>query len=314
GGLDSILAAKVLMDQGIEVTGLSFKTPFFGPKDAIKSAKKIEIPLIIKDITLEHLEIVKNPKYGFGANMNPCIDCHALMIREAGKMMEEEGYNFIFTGEVLNERPMSQTKKSLMLVARLSGYSDYLLRPLSAKLLPETRPERDGLVDRGKLLDIQGRSRKKQLELIKQYRIKEYPIPAGGCLLTDLNFSRRLKEVFAHNRDCSIRDLELLKVGRHFRIHGQKVIVGRNQKENQKLTEMVQENDVLLSAEHIPGPIGLICEGGSKGLIKKVAGLCARYSDAKNDDRLPVIYKIGTNYEEISPQSVSEDEINSLRI
>jgi len=314
GGLDSILAVKVLADQGIEVTGLSFQTPFFSPKNAVKAAKKLELTLIIKDITQEHLEIVKSPKYGYGANMNPCIDCHALMVREAAKMMTERGYDFIFTGEVLNQRPMSQTKKSLMLVARLSGYPDFLLRPMSAKLLPETRPEMEGLVDREKLMNIQGRSRKKQLELTRKYGLKEFPGPAGGCLLTDPIFSKRLKEVFIHNQECSIREIELLKIGRHFRISGKKVIIGRNEKENQILKNTAKECDTVLSAEHIPGPIGLICQGGSEELIRKVAGICVRYSDKKNDSNVPVICKISPKNEEISPQLISEDEISSLKI
>lgn len=315
GGLDSILAVRFLLDQGIEITGLSFQTPFFGPKYAIRAAKELGIKLVIKDITQEHLRIVKNPAYGYGANMNPCIDCHALMIREAGKMMEEEGYDFIFTGEVLNERPMSQTKKSLMLVGRLSGYSEYLLRPLSAKLLPETKPEKEGLVDRNKLLDLQGRSRKRQLELAKNYGLKEFPSPAGGCLLTDPFFSKRLKEVFVYNKECSIRDIELLKIGRHFRIGEKKVIIGRNQKENQILKNLAKKSDILLSAEHIPGPVGLICEGGSQELVEKVAGICVRYSDAKiGGNILPIIYKIGSSDEEIRPQPVNKDEIDSLRI
>ena len=151
GGLDSILAAKVLMEQGIEVTGITFQTPFFGPQQAAEAAREIGIPLIVKDFTNRHLEMLKDPPSGYGANMNPCIDCHALMLNEAGKIMELEGYDFIFTGEVLNERPMSQNRNSLTRVAKRSGYKPYVLRPLSAKLLEETAPEREGLVDRGKV-------------------------------------------------------------------------------------------------------------------------------------------------------------------
>jgi len=246
--------------------------------------------------------------------MNPCIDCHALMIREAGKKMEEEGYAFVFTGEVLNERPMSQTKRSLLRVAKLSGYGDYLLRPLSAKLLPETKPERDGLVDRERLLDIEGRSRKKQLALARKYGLKEFPTPAGGCLLTDPNFSKRLRELFRHTKKYSIRDIELLKVGRHFRLSGIKMIVGRNEQENQVLKEMATESDIVLSAEHVPGPIGLICGGCSDELVEIVAGICIRHSDKKNDIAVPAMYILSSDHKEVSPRPVSAGAIESWRI
>ncbi|MFH0813431.1 MAG: tRNA 4-thiouridine(8) synthase ThiI [Pseudomonadota bacterium] len=314
GGLDSLLAAKILLDQGVCVTGLSFKSPFFGLKKALAAAQELGIPLIVKDITQEHLKIVKNPRYGYGANMNPCIDCHALMIREAGKLMEEKGYDFIFTGEVLNQRPMSQTRSSLRLVAKFSGYADFLLRPLSARLLPETKPEKLALVDRERLLDIQGRSRKNQLALAREYGLREYSNPAGGCLLTDPNFSRRLKELFDHNPDCSISSIELLKIGRHFRINGEKVVIGRNKEENDLLKKMRGEKDIVLSAEHIPGPVALISGGGPEALIKKVAGMCARYSDAKDLNTQPIIYKINDPPEEISPPLITESDLTSWRI
>ena len=314
GGLDSILATKVLLDQGIEVTGISFKSPFFGSEQAIKAAKEIRIPLIVEDITQKLLIIIKNPKHGYGANMNPCIDCHALMIQEAGKIMEEKGFDFIFTGEVYHQRPMSQTKQSLMLVAKLSGYKNFLLRPLSAKYLPETKPEKEGLVAREKLLDIEGRSRRKQFELAKQYGLKAYSSPSGGCLLTDPNFSKRLKELFAYDKNCSVKDLELLKVGRHFRICKKKVVVGRDEKENQILKNTAENNDILLSAEHVPGPVTIICGGGSDYLIEKAAGICARYSDAKNNLIPPVIYKMDGSLETVIPQSIRKGEIDSLRI
>jgi len=314
GGLDSILAVKVIQEQGIEVIGIVFETPFFSAQNAIKTAEELGIKLIVKDITKEHLEMLKNPKYGFGANMNPCIDCHALMVREAGKIMEDEEYHFIFTGEVVNERPMSQNKKALKLVANLSGYQDFLLRPLSAKLLPETKAEKYGLIDRRRLLNIQGRSRKFQLHLVKKYGIKEFPTPGGGCLLTDPIFSKKLKELFENTEDYSIRDIELLKLGRHFRIQGKKVIIGRNKEENQKLKEMAIGKDVVLSAEHVPGPIALICDSVSKRIIKKAAGICARFSDAKNEKKLPVIYRLGKKNEEITPEAITQEKMDALRI
>jgi tRNA U34 2-thiouridine synthase MnmA/TrmU len=314
GGLDSLLAARLVLDQGILVTGLAFKSPFFGPKSAIAAAKALGIELVVKDITPEHLTIVKNPKHGYGANMNPCIDCHAFMIREAGKLMQEKGYDFIFTGEVLNQRPMSQTKRSLMTVAKLSGFQDFLVRPLSAKLLSPTKPEIAAMVDREKLLNLNGRSRKPQLALAIRYGFREYSSPAGGCLLTDPIFSGRLKELFHHDSDCSVTAIELLKIGRHFRIDGKKVIVGRDEHENEMLKRMRQEKDILLSAEHIPGPIVLVCEGGSEDLIEKAAGLGWRYSDLKYEGKPPIIYKCAPHYEIISPHPVRESDLIAWRI
>jgi len=309
-----MVAVKVLMDQGIEVTGLSFQTPFFSPYNAIKAAHELGIGLVVEDITQEHLKIVENPPSGYGANMNPCIDCHGLMIKKAGKKMEEKGYDFVFTGEVLNERPMSQTKRSLLRVAKLSGYADYLLRPLSAKLLPETKPERDGLVDRARLLDIKGRSRKRQLALAHKYGLREFPTPAGGCLLTDPNFSKRLKELFAHSKGYSLKDIKLLKVGRHFRLNGIKVIVGRNEQENGILKEMATERDIVLSAEHVPGPVGLICGGCSDELIEIVAGICIRHSDKKNACPVPALNILGSDRNEVMPRAVSAAAIDGWRI
>jgi len=314
GGLDSILAVKVIREQGIEVIGIAFETPFFSAQNAIKTAEELGIQLIVKDISQEHLAMLKNPKYGYGANMNPCIDCHALMVREAGKIMADEEYHFIFSGEVLNERPMSQTKKSLKIVSNLSGYPDFLVRPLSAKLLPETKAEQYGLVDRKRLLDIQGRSRKRQLNMANRYGLKDFPAPSGGCLLTDPIFSKKLKELFENTKDYSLRDIELLKLGRHFRIQEKKLIVGRNKEENQKLKEMATGKDLVLSAEHVPGPIALLCGGGPKRVIKKAAGICARFSDAKNEKKLPVIYRLGEKNEEIVPEAITQKKIDALKI
>jgi tRNA U34 2-thiouridine synthase MnmA/TrmU len=246
--------------------------------------------------------------------MNPCIDCHALMIKEAGKKMVEEGYDFVFTGEVFNERPMSQTKRSLLRVAKLSGYGDFLLRPLSAKLLPETTPEREGLVDRERLLNIEGRSRKRQLALARKYGLKEFPTPAGGCLLTDPNFSRRLKELFTRGKEYSLRDIDLLKVGRHFRLSGIKVVVGRNEQENQLLKSLATESDIVLSAEHVTGPIGLICGNCSNELIELAAGICVRHSDKRNDSDVPALHIISPDHKEIRPRPVSAEALESWRI
>jgi tRNA U34 2-thiouridine synthase MnmA/TrmU len=286
GGLDSILAVCVLREQDIHIEAVAFITPFFGPEKARKAAAMLTIPLHVIDVTEAHLEMLRHPKHGYGSAMNPCIDCHALMFQEAGKLMREWNADFLFSGEVLGERPMSQNKNSLKTVARDSGFEEYILRPLSAKLLPVTKPEREGKVDRERLLDIRGRSRKPQMELARKYGITEFPEPAGGCRLTEPNFSKRLKDLMQHHKNFSVRDIELLKVGRHLWLSEQvKCIVGRNEAENIKIEELRRPEDILIAPEEIPGPAVLIPgqEGGSflsREQLMLAASICARYSDA----------------------------------
>ncbi|MDD5557152.1 MAG: asparagine synthase-related protein [bacterium] len=281
GGLDSILAVCVLREQGIETTAISFESPFFGAGNARRAAARLGIPLLVRDITAEHLEMMKAPRYGFGANMNPCIDCHILMVRIAGGIMREEGYDFVFTGEVLNERPMSQNRQALRVVEKRSGCEGLLLRPLSAALLDETVPEREGKVDRSRLLGLHGRSRKPQMALAAEYGVEEYPSPAGGCLLTDPGFSRRLRDLRDREGLGDVRAIDLLKVGRHFRLgSGRKIVVGRKEAENRRLREMAREGDVLLTPRGFPGPTVLVCGGGGEDEILEAARACARYGDA----------------------------------
>lgn len=284
GGLDSSLAFKVIEEQGIEVLGITFETPFFSAAKARSAARMIGLPLTVLNITEEHLQMLHAPRYGYGKNMNPCIDCHTLMLRIAGRRMEEEGADFLFTGEVLGQRPMSQGKQSLSVVAKNAGYPDRILRPLSAQLLPETAPEREGKVDRGRLLDIQGRGRKQQMELAVHYGITSYPAPAGGCLLTDPIFTKRLRDLFGRHPDHTIRDIELLKVGRHFRLNETtKAIVGRNAMDNDTIERLTAPGDALIRIAQIPGPTVLVPGGGDAETRLLAARLCARYSDAPRD-------------------------------
>ncbi|HOO90034.1 MAG TPA: tRNA 4-thiouridine(8) synthase ThiI, partial [Syntrophales bacterium] len=204
GGLDSILAVKVVQEQGIEVQGVAFETPFFSAHRAVEACRNINLPLSVVDFTQDHLAMLKAPRYGYGKNMNPCIDCHILMLKKAGEMMEAQGADFVFTGEVMGQRPMSQGKQSLHVVAKRSGYQDYIVRPLSARLLPETKPEIEGKIDRLKLLDIQGRGRKRQMEMAVRYNIDHYATPAGGCLLTEPGFAKRLRDLFDHDSNPKI--------------------------------------------------------------------------------------------------------------
>ncbi|MCL6472803.1 MAG: tRNA 4-thiouridine(8) synthase ThiI [Firmicutes bacterium] len=296
GGLDSILAAKVLQEQGIEVEAVTFITPFFGSARAEKAAVMLGIPIHIIDITEEHLQMLKSPKHGYGRFMNPCIDCHALMIKRAGELMREIGADFIATGEVLGERPKSQNRNALRVVERESGLEGYLLRPLSAKFLDETIPEREGLVDRSKLLAIRGRSRKPQMELAKKYGIDEYPSPAGGCILTDPMYSTRLRNLYKVEAEPSPKDVNLIKIGRIFLSSEDAVIVvARNEQENNRLIELAEPGDLIFEVENFPGPLTIILQDRfGDNTIFEAAALTARYSKAKSAKEVDVAsFKFG---------------------
>ncbi|NPV89339.1 MAG: tRNA 4-thiouridine(8) synthase ThiI [Firmicutes bacterium] len=294
GGLDSQLAVKVIQDQGIEVHGVNFVSPFFGGSDSVvQAARQLGIGLHTIDFSEEYLALLKNPRYGFGKNLNPCIDCHGFMLNLAGKYMEQIGADFIITGEVLKQRPMSQNKDALGIVERLSGYPGLILRPLSAKLLPPTEPEIRGLVDRERLLDISGRSRRAQIELTERYGITDYPSPAGGCLLTVPSFAERLRHLFIRRPEPSRRELERLKVGRHFfGPGGFYLITGRRHDENEVLQSSLQPGEVLLKAAAHPGPVSLLSKtDGSPitpGDLSIAASLTARYSDGRELDSVEI--------------------------
>lgn len=312
GGLDSILASKMMLEQGIGVEAVTFKTPFFGTQKAEMTSKAIGLPLTVIDITDPFLSMLKAPRYGYGKNMNPCIDCHTLMLKTAGARMESTGADFIFTGEVLGQRPMSQTKQSLKMVAKNSGYSDVILRPLSAQLLPETKPEREGKVDRSRLLVIQGRGRKIQMEMARNYGIVDYPPPAGGCLLTDPNYSRRLRDLFNHQPNFRLRDIELLKFGRHFRIKNiGKVIVGRNQSDNQAIQSFFEENDALIHMADKAGPTTLV-PGGNQQILPVAASLCILYSGGSPDKPHHVVCRYGSRNYSFTAEAISRLDAEKL--
>ena len=285
GGLDSILSALVLKEQGIDVAWINFETPFFSSDKARSAAQMTGIPLTVKNITPVYLDMLKDPNCGYGSNMNPCLDCHALMFRTACQLMEEEDFDFLFSGEVVGQRPMSQTKPSLRYVEKHSGCDGYILRPLSAKLLPPTKPEELGLVDRERLLDISGRGRKRQIALAETFGVTDYPAPAGGCLLTDPGFSKRLKDLFDHQKHYDVRDIELLKHGRHFRLdNNHKVIVGRTKTDNQRILELSNaDKDVTLRMANIPSPTVLIPSGAPEDIVRRAAAICVAYSKTNNN-------------------------------
>jgi tRNA U34 2-thiouridine synthase MnmA/TrmU len=292
GGLDSTLAVKLVLEQGIEVFAVNFVTPFCtctrkGCKlEAKRVSDEFGVNLKVESIGEEYIVILKNPKHGYGKNMNPCIDCRILMFTKAKDYMEEIGASFVFTGEVLGERPMSQRLRAMRLIETESGLEGKILRPLSAGLLKPTIPEMEGIVDRKRLLSIQGRSRKPQIALAKELGIVDYPCPAGGCKLTDPNYANRLREAFEHGEE-SLKDISLLKYGRHFRLQdGAKVIVGRDENENAMLCSLKGTDDILLEVQGYPGPITLLKGNRRPESLLLAASICARYSDGEGKLRV----------------------------
>lgn len=290
GGLDSMLAAATLRALGLDVSLVCFVSPFFGAARARESAAHLGLPLREVDFTDKYLPLIYAPPHGWGRGHNPCIDCHILMLREAGAIMRAAGFDFLFTGEVLGQRPMSQNRGSLNLIARESGFPDLLLRPLSAKSLKSTIPEVRGWVDRERLLNLSGRGRKRQMALAEAYGITRYPAPAGGCLLTDPGYAARLKELLRYVPEPSRRDLELLKYGRHFRLPGgAKAVVGRTQRDNEAIEALRSSGNFLLQVDHYPGPLVLGCGVEAGDDLEMAAGLAAAYSDAPQGAPVTVI-------------------------
>ncbi|MBI5523917.1 MAG: tRNA 4-thiouridine(8) synthase ThiI [Desulfarculus sp.] len=282
GGLDSILACLVLRRAGVEVAAVSFSSPFFGAGKARAAASAHGIPLTVLEVGPEHLEqVVKRPRYGYGSNMNPCLDCHAYMFRQAGRLMEEQGHDFLFSGEVLGQRPMSQNKQALATVAKFSGFGPRILRPLSALVMEPTAMEQAGLVERERLLGLSGRGRKPQMDLARDLGVRDYPAPAGGCLLTEPGFSRRLKDLLAHDPGAGVEMVELLKHGRHLRLSpAAKLIVGRNQAENQALEAILPATALSLVAQGVAGPLGLYFGPTEGEDLELAAALVAGYGQA----------------------------------
>ena len=285
-----MLSVLHMSELGYKVLPIFFKSLFFGPENAKKAAEQIGFELIVHDISQKHLEMLKNPRYGFGKNMNPCIDCHGLMFREAAQLMEQYKIDFIISGEVLGQRPMSQRQDALNAVGKLSQVKDLLIRPLSQKLLTDTLPIREGWVKKEDMLDIQGRGRYRQIEMAKKYGITFYQNPGGGCLLTDAGYSRRLRDLMDHNM-LEIKFIEFLKIGRHFRINDNlKIIVGRNEKDNDALINLAKD-EIVLQAKDFPGPSGILNSmiQPAEEEIKVAASLLLRYCN-KAPETAIVIY------------------------
>ncbi len=283
GGLDSVLAVKILQEQGIRVTGIIFASYFFNAQSGKKMAEQLGIDFKEIFFADEHLAIVKNPHYGRGKAMNPCIDCHILMLKKAKEIMEEGNYDFVATGEVLGQRPMSQNRRALELIVDKSGLNGYLVRPLSARLLEPSLPEKRGWLDREKLLDLSGRGRKKQIELAEKYQIEKYSSPAGGCLLCEVEYGKKLKKMLENWEDAEGDDIRLLKAGRHFWVRDNLILVGRNQEDNQMIKDLSQRGDVLIEPKEFKGPTILIRGKDmiNEEAIKKASQLVLKYSKKK---------------------------------
>lgn len=307
GGLDSILAVKLIADQGFQVILVRFISPFFEDRQPDVSILNSILPagsFCLREVSLgtDFLQMIQSPRYGYGKNLNPCLDCKIFMVKKAGEILKECGGAFVFTGEVLGQRPMSQRRDALHVIARDSGLGRYLLRPLCARLMPPTLAEESGLIRREALLDISGRSRKRQMELAKEFGVSGYPSPAGGCLLTDVSFVKRFKAILPEKNDndkdnnkdndkdnkddqsdqAIMEDLPLLKVGRHFLIRrGVRLIVGRNYAENQKILNHRGKSGWLFRVMNAPGPISLAQGNLEDADFQLAASITARYSDAK---------------------------------
>jgi tRNA U34 2-thiouridine synthase MnmA/TrmU len=316
GGLDSMMSGLVLRQQGIEVEWVSFETPFFNAAKARKASEITGIPLTVKPIYNIYIKMLKNPPAGYGKYMNPCMDCHTLMFKLAGEMMPQGNFDFLFSGEVLGQRPMSQNKQALGYVAKHSGFKGYILRPLSAKNLPETIPEKEGLVDREQLLDIAGRGRKRQMELAKNFGITDYPAPAGGCLLTDKNYSIRLREIFEHQETCSEEELHLLKYGRHFRLNPEnKLIVGRTEKDNEQILNYQNPaTDIVIDVKDYSSPIGLLPGSAPDNAVLLAASICTGYSKAPKLSPVDVVIQTAKKKKVIQVIAIQPGDVRKLMI
>ena len=335
GGLDSTLAVKLMVNQGIDVYGITFLTGFCyadprrAPKreksrkrpeqnEAQRAGNQTHVPIEFRDISEEYIRTVLiRPKYGYGSAINPCIDCRIFMLKKAREYMDEIGARFIITGEVLAQRPMTQHFKTLRLIEKEAGLDKLIVRPLSGKLLPPTLPEEEGWIVREQLQDVSGRSRHKQMALAKELHIEDYPQPAGGCCyLTDHNYARRLKDLFKYRskESLTLDDMILLKVGRHFRLSEKlKVIVGRDELENNFLSNF-ETDRCSFEAVDVSGPLTLAEGPVSESDALMVAAITARYSDAKNQPVVKVRYKNGEKVKEIDVEPIKNGTLDAWRL
>jgi tRNA U34 2-thiouridine synthase MnmA/TrmU len=312
GGLDSLLASKIVIGQGIEVVGVHYTSPLCNSiKDdkgegALVAGEELGIKVLIRDKGEDYLKVVRNPKHGYGKNMNPCIDCRIYMLRLTHGLMTEEDASFIVTGEVLGQRPMSQQRRTMDLIERQSGLEGLIVRPLSAKFFPPTLPEKEGVLDREGLFGISGRSRRVQYELAEEYGLTRFSCPAGGCLLTDPIFAHKLRDLFTHQPAFSMGDIALLRVGRHFTFEGKRLVLGRNKEENDYLSHFWSPPYCLIHPRNFKGPSGLIKGELDEGSLPIVANIMAFYGKS---DASPIIIEAHC-HGEVRRHAVERAEIN----
>jgi tRNA U34 2-thiouridine synthase MnmA/TrmU len=325
GGLDSILAAKIISDLGIEVIGVHFLTPFspftletVDQSAAAKVAGEIGIKFVPVSLGEEYLELLKHPKFGFGSAANPCIDCHAFFIKKAGQMLKDFGASFIVTGEVMGQRPMSQRAQAMSQIDKETGLKGHILRPLSAKLMNPTVPEEKKWVDREKLFSISGRSRKEQYKLAEKFKLKEFSAPAGGCLLTMEDFGRKVKDLLKFKPDFNLEDVKIMKLSRNFRLSpAAKLVVGKNDLENKKIISLALAGDLLILTDEVPGPAGLVRGKFGQPEVEKACAIIAYYVHKCPTPNVPLILeRIGDNgnKEKISSLAMERQALEELRI
>ncbi len=317
GGLDSSLAILLIKEQGIEPIAAHFVSPFWGregPSPAEITAESMGVRYIEVSMGEDYLEVVRNPRHGYGKNANPCVDCHIHMLRRAGSLMPAHGASFVVTGEVAGQRPMSQRMDILRHIEKESGLEGLLLRPLSAGLLPETIPEKEGWVDRSRLLAISGRSRAEQMRLAEEKGLTGYSTPAGGCLLTDPGYSRRVRDLIDHG-DLSMVQARRLRMGRHFRLPGgSKLVIGRNREENKSLIASRVGDDLAIITTGCPGPAAILTGPDARGELMLAVSMVARYADDKSSRTIEmrVVASGGTSV--VAAERLSPEEVAGLMI
>jgi tRNA-uridine 2-sulfurtransferase len=302
GGLDSAIATKLIIEQGVEVVGLHFTSPFASRRErerglqVVETARELGIRLLKKEKGPEYMNVLLHPKYGYGKNMNPCIDCRIFMLRMTKTIMDEERAGFVITGEVLGQRPMSQRRGTIELIEKESGMDGLILRPLSAKLFPPSLPEIEGIVDRERLLGIAGRGRSAQYSLVAAYSLKEYSCPGGGCLLTDRIFSGKLRELMAMEPGFSAEDIDLLNLGRHFRLPGgEKLVLGRNESENFQLLAFSTPPYTVFQPLDFKGPTAVLKGEATVKMIETAVTIMAHFSKKKGPDATATVSAAGTS-------------------
>ena len=322
GGLDSQLAVRMMQKQGFEVSAVAIKTPFCdfdcGRGCGFEIRERADdLGVNLKTVYLgdEYVEMLKHPKYGIGAGMNPCIDCRSMMFEAAKKHMKEIGAEFVISGEVLGQRPMSQHRKALGTIEKETNLEGEILRPLSARLLPPTNAEKSGLIRREDMGMIRGRSRRVQLQMAREFGIVDPPNAGGGCLLTDPAFGKRAKDLFRHTETPSINDIDLLKVGRHFRLErGAKLVVGRNRDENNIICALALGGDILLEVADYVGPVSLLRGDAAPRHVDFAASVTVRYSDAPGNENTTVSVSQGNSRSEMSARNCAEEDYLRFRL